>query len=94
VDLWGEIGEVRTPRWTAPMWLARLGAPFVDLYARVFGVEPLYTSEALAALRGNRVYVRGKAERELGYAARPLEDTLADTYAWFAGAGFVEGKAP
>ncbi|HUT98974.1 MAG TPA: SDR family oxidoreductase [bacterium] len=92
VEFWGKISGARMPGWTSPMWLARLGAPFVGMYAKIFGAEPLFTTEALHALRGNRAYVRDKAERELGYSPRPLEETLTDTYAWFVGAGITEEK--
>jgi dihydroflavonol-4-reductase len=94
VELWGDISGIRMPGWTAPMGLARLGAPFVGLYARVFHREPLFTSEALHALRGNPVYVREKAGRELGYSPRPLAQTLADTHAWFCEAGFIGRGTP
>ncbi len=94
MELWGKVSGARVPGWTSPMGPARLGAPFVGLYARVFHQEPLFTSEALHALRGNPAYVREKAGRELGYSPRPLEDTLADTYAWFVEAGLLGKAAP
>jgi dihydroflavonol-4-reductase len=78
------ITGARPPRMISPMWLARMTAPFMHTWARVRRSEPLYTSEALVALRGNPVYLRDKAERELGHRPRPIEDTLRDCYAWFA----------
>jgi dihydroflavonol-4-reductase len=86
----GEITGVRPPRVCSPMWLARVGAPFMDLWYLATKQEPLFTRESLAALRANRVYVRDKAARELGYAPRPLEQTLLDTYRWFA----EDGRLP
>jgi dihydroflavonol-4-reductase len=79
-----EITGARPPRMTSPMWLARMSAPFMHTWARVRRAEPLYTSEALVALRGNPCYVRAKAERELGHRPRPIEATIRDGYAWFA----------
>ena len=67
------------------MWLARLGAPFVGTFSRLTGAEPLYTGESLHALRNHRNISKARARAELGYAPRPLEETLADTVAWFAG---------
>jgi dihydroflavonol-4-reductase len=73
------------PRFTSPMWLARLGAPFVGAFSKPTGAEPLYTSESLHALRNHRHISGARARAELGYAPRPLEQTIADTLAWFAG---------
>ena len=75
-----EISGVAAPRFVSPMWLARLGAPFMTLGNRVFGVEPLYTSEGLSALRGNPEISHAKAARELAYAPRPMLETIAALY--------------
>jgi len=40
------------------------------------------TSEALDALRSNPDMSHEKATRELGYAPRPVEETVADIFAW------------
>ncbi len=76
------------PRISAPMWLARLGAPVMDAFGRLTGREPLYTSESLHALRGGKID-SGKAKRELGHDPRPLADTVRDIYAWFDQAGML-----
>jgi dihydroflavonol-4-reductase len=56
--------------------------------AQAIGREPLYTPEALhAVFKGSRDVRTDKARAELGYAPRPLEDTLRDTYAFFDRAG-------
>lgn len=82
------ISGTRPPRLVAPMALARIGAPFVEIASRLAGAEPLYTRESLRALRGHRDVRHDKATRELGYAPRPLETTLADTLAWFGSRGW------
>ena len=76
-------GGARPPRFDAPMWLARVGAPFVTGWSRVSRTQPLYTSEALVALRANRNISHAKASRELGYEPRPIEVSIADTLRWF-----------
>jgi len=81
----GEVSGRRPPAFVAPMWLARLGAPFVLAASRVTGRQPVYTPASLYVLRtGNRCIVGAKAGRELGYRPRPLRDTIADTLSWFA----------
>lgn len=78
------ITGVAPPRLSSPMWLAQLGAPFMQLWANLTRQEPLYTSEALVALRANRNYDLGKSGSELGYHPRPTDETVRDTYRWFA----------
>ncbi|MDD5309390.1 MAG: SDR family oxidoreductase [Deltaproteobacteria bacterium] len=80
---------VKPPAFTSPMWLARVGAPFITAYSKLVGIEPLYTSDALYALRHHRHVSHAKARQELGYAPRPLEETIADTVAWFKAAGRI-----
>ena len=84
-----QITGVRPPRINAPMWLARVGVPFVEAVGRVTGREPLYTRESLAVLASHGRFTWKKAERDLGYSPRPTIDTLRDTYAWFEAAGML-----
>ena len=68
---------VKPPFFTSPMWLARFGAPFVELWYSLVGGEPIYTAEALHALRANPLS-HAKAARDLGYTARPTRESVAD----------------
>ena len=83
------VTGVRSPRRASPMWLARVGAPFVEAWSKVTKTEPLYTAESLVALRGARDVRHDKAGRELGYDPRPFEDTIRDTFAWYKEIGWV-----
>jgi dihydroflavonol-4-reductase len=74
---------VKVPSMVTPMWLAYVGAPFVQAFSRVTGSMPLYTIEALHALRCYHEVSHAKASAELGYAPRPLEQTVADTWQWW-----------
>lgn len=68
-----------------PAWVARFGVPFERLAANV-GRRPVrLTNEALDRVTGPPLQVSyAKAARDLGFAPRPLRDTLADTVEWFA----------
>ncbi len=67
-----------------PFWLARMGVPFMALYARWKNREPLYTKISLDILQSaNRHILNDKARTELGFSPRPLEESVADTLAWF-----------
>jgi dihydroflavonol-4-reductase len=73
----------KAPRWTAPLWLAWLGAPFAEASSKIRRQRPLFTRESLRAVAAGSRYSSAKAERVLGYRPRPLVDTVADTLAWF-----------
>jgi dihydroflavonol-4-reductase len=57
--------------------------------ARVTGREPFLTLDGLRMAKHRMFYSSAKAERELGYRARPYAEALADAIAWFRGAGMV-----
>lgn len=84
---------VRTPRLVTPMWLAEVAAPVGLWWSRMRHSEPLFTPESLHALRKDPMVSTAKAARELGYAARPLRDTVADSYAWFRAEGRLRSAA-
>ena len=85
-----EFTGVPAPRLITPMWLARVGAPFVTAFDRLTGKRPLYTSASLKALRGNRNISHERATRDLDYRPRPLQETLIDTLRWFEEAGYLD----
>lgn len=92
-DLAAQITGVPCPRWSTPQWLARVGAPFAVIGARVLRADPLYTPESLAALRSERRVVGDKAARELGHAPRPLRSTIEDLYRCFRERGVIAASA-
>ena len=57
--------------------------------ARVTGREPFLTLDGLRMAKHRMFYSSAKAERDLGYRARPYAEGLADAIAWFRGAGMV-----
>jgi len=67
-----------------PSWLAELGLPFLQAWSRMSGNKPLYTRESLEILKTAHTNISSeKASRELGYHARPFNETLKDTITWF-----------
>ena len=85
-----DAAGVSVPRLTSPLWLARLSAPFAAGFARLTGTPAQLTPDSVETLRRSHRDIRhDKAARELGYAARPLRDTVADTVAWFREAGLL-----
>jgi dihydroflavonol-4-reductase len=84
-----ELTGTPAPRWTAPMALARVGAPFITAYSHLTGRRALYTSASLRPLRGFRHVSHALATRDLGYRPRPFSETIADTICWLEDAGLL-----
>jgi dihydroflavonol-4-reductase len=92
-DLAGLVGKeahVKAPRFVSPMWLAKFGTPFAVAFSKLKGQRPLFTSESMETLDTSHRDIRhSKAEKELGYSARPLEETIADAVKWFRDNGQI-----
>jgi dihydroflavonol-4-reductase len=74
-----------------PMWVARVGLPFITLYSRLSGTKPLYTSESLTIIsEGNRMISNAKARKELNFNPRPLSETLKDFLTWLKDNGRIQ----
>jgi dihydroflavonol-4-reductase len=78
------ISGKKTPKTQAPLFIARLGIPFIKIYSVLRNEHPLYTSESLDILKNSHQNISfKKAEKELDYNPRPLEETLKDTFIWY-----------
>jgi dihydroflavonol-4-reductase len=71
------------------MWIAKSSAPLATFLSRVISKRPLFTPIAMKELESNPDISYAKANRELGYEPRPLEQTLSDTIDWFQRNGFI-----
>jgi dihydroflavonol-4-reductase len=61
-------------------------ARMVDVWNRVTGArERSFNGAAVAMAHLHHAYDSSKAERELDYRRRPLDETLTDAWAWLAG---------
>jgi dihydroflavonol-4-reductase len=84
-----EITGVPAPRLVFPLWLARIGAPFTAVFAKLTAKQPLYTSASIRALCSNQNISHERATRDFGYHPRPLRETVVDTFRWFEGNGYL-----
>ncbi len=64
-------------------------AVLAEAIAQLTGKEPFLTRDALKMSRHRMFFSSAKAERELGYQARPYPLALADALAWFRREGYV-----
>lgn len=84
-----EMTGVKAPRALIPAGLARSVGVLAPYYYRLARQKPLFTSYSIDVLRSNCEMSSAKAERELGFSARPLRQTLEDTVRWFRRTGRI-----
>ena len=85
-----EATGTRAPAITVPIWLTRLASPLSIAWANLARKEPLFTSEAVKALReGNRKISSALAVQQFGYKVRPLGETVRDTIGWYRKMGLI-----
>lgn len=72
------------PRW--PLYPLALGA---EMVARVTKREPFVTVDGLKMSKNKMYFTSEKAQRELGYHARPYREGLRDAIDWFRAAGYL-----
>jgi dihydroflavonol-4-reductase len=65
-----------------PTWLLNLALPFLEVIYRWLKQKPLFTKYALYTINSNSLFDHSKAEMELDYQPRPIEDTIRDTMKW------------
>jgi dihydroflavonol-4-reductase len=61
-----------------------------EAVARVTGKEPFLTADALRMSRYRMFFSSEKAQRELGYRARPYREGLKDALGWFGENGYLQ----
>ena len=77
---------------TLPLWVAKVGAPFLMLAAKLTGKRPLYTGAAIKSLEARADFPIGKSVRAFGFAPRPLEETVRDHVRFLLDEGMVHLK--
>ena len=77
-----EVTGAAPPRRHIPYGVASALGYALYLWAETTGHPPLLTHEVVGVFREHWAYTSAKAERELGYAPRPLRDGLRATVDW------------
>ena len=83
----------RPPLGTAPRAAVRIAGLVGDLAARFRRREPDVNSAATAMSMLAHNFSCRRAEAELGYRFRPLDESAADAWEWFRARGYVRGGA-
>jgi dihydroflavonol-4-reductase len=77
-------------RTVMPFWLAWIGLPFITLYSRLSDRVPLYTRESLKIIiNGSKQISHKKAELELGFVPRSMDESVRDVMKWFETNGYL-----
>jgi dihydroflavonol-4-reductase len=79
----------KPPRLKLPHGLALPVAYLSEVVAQITGRPPLATVDGVRMAKKHMYFSSARAERELGYRARPAEAAFADAVAWFAAAGYL-----
>ena len=80
----------RPPRMTLPHGLVLPLAYAAEGWATMTGREPFATVDGIRMARKRMYFSSAKAERELGYRSRPVEEGLAEAVAWFRDHGYLD----
>jgi dihydroflavonol-4-reductase len=60
-----------------------------EMVARLTGKEPFLTRDALRMAGHHMFFTSERAQRDLGYRARPYRAALEDAIAWYSAAGYL-----
>ena len=68
-----------------PIMIAKIVAPFYEMYYNVKGKTPLFTKYSLYTLSSNSNFSNEKAKRDLGFVTRDITDAVRDMVMWILG---------
>ncbi len=79
----------RPPRLRLPRALVYPLAFAAESVARITRREPFVTLDGLRMAKYKMFFTSAKAQRELGYTSRPVDDALRDALQWFRAQGYL-----
>lgn len=83
------ILDMEPPDKTLPSIAIKMAARVKDLVSRITGKPPDLTPEAAHFVCQDENFSSKKARDQLGYQARPITDSLIESYAWLKEAGRI-----
>jgi len=95
VDMLAEIARIcgRSPPWLRLPRAAVIPVAFLaEAAARFTGREPFTTRDGIRMAAHRMFFTAAKAERDLGFRARPYREALEDAVRWFKNAGYLDRK--
>jgi dihydroflavonol-4-reductase len=73
-----------------PAWVTRAAAGITGVLPGLSGRYPAFTPDSMIAISKHREISCAKANRELDYNPRLLEESLRDTFRWFGEQGYLK----
>lgn len=92
LELWQRIAQVTgasAPVRHAGPFMSALAGAAGDAIGRITGREPDLNSASVRTWSRHHYLSSVRAQRELGYAARPIEESIADAWNWFQAEGYT-----
>lgn len=83
-----QVGR-RPPKIKIPRAAVTPLAVAAEYVAHYTGREPMLTRDGLRMSKNRMFFTAAKAERELGFRARPYAEGIRDAIEWFCGAGYL-----
>ena len=84
------VTKVKMPTFKIARWFAYATGFLSEIYYKIVKQKPLFTSYAVYTLGTNCNFSNEKAEKELGYTIRPIDETIKDTVDWFKKIGKIK----
>ena len=72
-----------------PIWLVKLGSPFIELSAKIKKKSPLFTGFSMDCLQQNSNYSFEKAHNDFGYSPRDIDTTMVELISWMKESGYL-----
>jgi dihydroflavonol-4-reductase len=94
-DMLAEISHMvgrRPPRLRLPHAVVIPVAYVAEATAWLTGRDPFTTRDGIRMAEHHMFFTAAKAERDLGFRARPYREALADAVQWFAATGYLDKK--
>jgi dihydroflavonol-4-reductase len=85
-----EVTGKKGPSVYVPMRLAKAFSYFTPLYYKLSKRPAVFTSYALGTLSSNSFISHRKASKDLGYKARPVKESVKDSFQWLKESGLIE----
>ena len=80
----------KAPKFKIARWFAYITGIFSELFYKIVKEKPLFTSYAVYTTGTNCNFSIEKAQKELGYTIRNMEETIADTIKWYKEKGEIK----
>jgi dihydroflavonol-4-reductase len=81
------------PTYEIPSTIARVAGVLASVYYRLIRRKPVFTAYSIDVLRSNSQVSSARARVELGFTARPWQDSIRDQVEWFRREGMLPTRS-